>query len=238
MTENAAIAHQTLADVDELLESGQTKEAEEVLLAMHRSNPHFADVCNRIGQLYFGMGDFGRAREFFLQAIKINPDYTEASLNLAVTYNELKQYTKAKETMEQAGRRASRKKANIEPFIAGKLANMHKETGDIYRQLGLLDESITEYRKALDLSPGFPDIQVRLAVSLREMGAVEESMDILALTIEYRPDFVDARIQMGISYFSQGFVDRAREQWQEALKTDPGNPKARMYIGFTTGKMS
>lgn len=235
MSEMEAVSHRTLADVEELIQTGQLKEAESVLLAMHRENPHFPDVCNRIGQLYFQLGDFGRAREFFLQATRINPDYSEASLNLAVTYNELRQYAKARETMDQAGRRASRRKTPIEPFIAGKLANMHKETGDIYRQLGLLDEGAAEYRKALELSPGFPDIQVRLAVTLREMGDVEQSLDILGRTIEHRPDFIDARIQMGISYFTQGFVDRAREQWAQVLKIAPGHPRARMYIAFTSG---
>lgn len=238
MNESVAVDQPTLNDVDNMIKAGELKEAEEALLAMHRQNPHFADVCNRTGQVYFQMGDYGRAREFFIQALRLNPDYTEASLNLAVTYNELKQYTKARDTIEQAGRRASRYKNNIEPFIAGKLANMHKEAGDIYRQLGLLEESVAEYRKALELSPGFPDIQVRLAVCLRESGRVEESLDVLTRTIRHRPDFIDARIQMGISYFSQGLVNEAREHWNEVLKIEPGNSRARMYISFTNQTLS
>ena len=234
MKADKALTAPAITEVDELINTNRYKEAERILLGMHKENPHFADVCNRIGQLYCDMGNYKRAKEFFQRALKLNPDYTEASLNLAVTFNELKQYGQATETMEQAGKRAVRRRTSIEPFIAGKLANKHKETGDIYKQLGLMDESIAEYRKALSLSPGFPDIQVRLAIALREVGLVDEALDVLSMTIDHRPDFVDARIQMGITFFSQGFVDHAREQWQEVLRHDPENTKARMYMNFTS----
>lgn len=222
----------TVSEIDDLVAQGHMDQAEEALLSIYRGNPDFADVCNRLGQLYYQKSEFARAREFLERAVRLNPDYTEASLNLAVTLNELRQYGRAKEVIDQAQQRASRKKAAIEPFVAGKLANRHKETGDIYRELGMFVESIEEYRKALNLSPGFPDIQVRLAVTLREIGMTDEALEILARTIETRPDYLDARIQLGITYFSRGFLDRANEQWKEVLKVNPEHAKALMYMSF------
>ncbi|MBN2720741.1 MAG: tetratricopeptide repeat protein [Proteobacteria bacterium] len=226
----------TLTQIDELIALGRISEAEAALQAIYRRNPDFADVCNRLGQLYYQTGNFQSARDFFQRAVRLNPDYTEASLNLAVTLNELKQYGKAKEVIDRAQARATRKKAPIEPFIAGKLANKHKEIGDIYRELGMLLDSVEEYRKALKLSPGFPDIQVKLAATLRETGMTDEAIDILAKTIEQRPDYLDARIQLGITYFSKGFLDKASRQWGEVLKADPANLKALMYMSFLEGE--
>ncbi len=222
----------TISEIDDLIAQGHVDQAEEALLSIYRNNPDFADVCNRLGQLFYQKGEFARAREFLERAVRLNPDYTEASLNLAVILNELRQYGRAKEVIDLAQKRGSRKKASIEPFAAGKLANRHKETGDIYRELGMFVESIEEYRKALNLSPGFPDIQVRLATTLREIGMTDEALGILSRTIETRPDYLDARIQLGITYFSRGFLDRASEQWREVLKVDPTHAKALMYISF------
>ncbi len=228
----------TLTQIDEMMALGRISEAESVLQAIYRRNPDFADICNRLGQIYFQTGSFQRARDFFQRAVRLNPDYTEASLNLAVTLNELKQYGKAKEVIDQAQTRATRKKMLLEPFIAGKLANKHKEVGDIYRELGMLFDSIEEYRKALKLAPEFPDIQVRLAVTLRETGMTDEAIELLTKTTEQRPDYPDARIQLGITYFSKGFLNKASHQWKEILKTDPSNVKALMYLSFLEGEKS
>ncbi|UCG39441.1 MAG: tetratricopeptide repeat protein [bacterium] len=232
MTEKMVGKKMTVGEIDELLVKNEIDHAEEALLAIYRQNPDFADICNRLGQIYFQKGDYMRAKEFLERAVRLNPDYTEASLNLVVTLNELRQYGRAKEVIEQAQSRATRKKVPVEPFIAGKLANKHKEVGDIYRELAMFMESIEEYRKALKLSPGFPDIQVRLAVTLREIGVTDEALEILTRTTELRPDYLDARIQLGITYFSKGFLERARQQWMEVLKVDPSHAKAQMYLSF------
>jgi len=222
----------TVTQIDDLMSHGQIDEAEEALIFIYRNNPDFADVCNRLGQIYYQKDDYSRAREFLEKAVRLNPDYTEASLNLAITLNEMKQYGRAKEIIEQAQHRATRKRTALEPFIAGKLANKHKDLGDIYRELGMFVESIDEYRKALNISPGFPDIQVKLAVTLREIGMTDEALDLLTRTTEHRPDYLDARIQLGITYFSRGYLDRAKEQWELVLKTNSSHTKALMYMSF------
>ncbi|NOY86372.1 MAG: tetratricopeptide repeat protein [Deltaproteobacteria bacterium] len=221
-----------IAEVDVLILRGQLDDAEKSLLAMHKRNPDFADICNKMGQLYFQKGDYLRAKEFLARAVRLNPDYTEASLNLAVTYNEIGKYEEARKVVDRARERVRRKKIPIDPFIAGKLANKHKEVGDIYRELGLMQESVDEYRKALTLSPGFADIQVKLGIALREMGRIDEALDIFSTTAIKRPDYLDARIQLGITYFSRGFVDRAQDEWEEVLRLDPQYSKALMYLSF------
>jgi tetratricopeptide (TPR) repeat protein len=222
----------SLAEADLFMVRGQLDDAEKTLLVIHQQNPDYADICNKMGQLYYQKGDYVRAKEFLIKAVRLNPDYTEASLNLAVTFNEIGQYGEAKKIVQQARERVSRKDPPLDPFISGKLANKHKEVGDIYRELGLLKESSDEYRKALALSPGFADIQVKLGITMREMGQIDEAIEMFAKTAAQRPDYTDARIQLGITYFSRGFVDRAMAEWEEVLKIDPLHMKAGMYMSF------
>ena len=221
-----------ISEADALLEVNQLGKAEGVLLELHRNFPDFADICNRLGHLYHQMGDYVRARKFLERAIKLNPDYTEASLNLAVTLNEMGQYNEAQEVVQSAQRRVGARDESIDPFIAGKIANKHKELGDIYREFSLLKEAASEYKKALSLSPGFADIQVKLGVTLREMGFVDEALELFSSTAQNRPDYADARIQLGITFFSQGFLDRAAEEWEEVLRISPKNRKVQMYLSF------
>ena len=162
-----------ISEADSFLEINDFIRAEEILISLHRNFPDFADICNRLGHLYHQKGDYVRAREFLERAIRLNPDYTEASLNLAVTLNEMGQYSKAQEVVHNAQNRVSTKEESIDPFIAGKIANKHKELGDIYREFFMLNEAASEYRKALSLSPGFADIQVKLGITLRELGFVD-----------------------------------------------------------------
>ena len=222
----------SVVEIDTLLAGGRLDEAEQILIDLHQRNPDFADICNKMGQLYFQKGDYLRAKEFLNRAVRLNPYYTEASLNLAVTLNEIGQYNEAKKIIDQAKDRVKERKSLIDPFIAGKLANRHKELGDIYRELGLLESSSEEYRKALSLAPGFADIQVRLGVALREMGFIDDALEVFSKAAATRPDYLDSRIQLGITFFSRGFVDRAATEWREVLKVDPDNQRAKMYMSF------
>ncbi len=221
-----------ISEADSFLEVNDFTRAEEILIFLHRNFPDFADICNRLGHLYHQKGDYVRAREFLERAIRLNPDYTEASLNLAVTLNEMGQYSKAQEVVHNAQNRVSTKEESIDPFIAGKIANKHKELGDIYREFFMLNEAASEYRKALSLSPGFADIQVKLGITLRELGFVDEALELFSSTATKRPDYANARIQLGITFFSQGFIDRAVSEWEEVLELNPENQKARMYLSF------
>src|SRR3954467_1653972 len=82
-----------------LLDQGREKyqsrdfvSAEKLLEAVRSSAPEFADVHNMLGMIFHDQGKFGKALESFQEALKINPAYTEARLNLAVTYNDLGMY--------------------------------------------------------------------------------------------------------------------------------------------------
>jgi tetratricopeptide (TPR) repeat protein len=233
-------AEERLSDLmtraEELASRGQWEDAEALLLALFRRNPDYADVCNRLGYLYHQRSDFARAREFFERAVKLNPDYTEASLNLALAWNELGQYEKAREVVQRAQDRVQKRRPSLDPYVAGKLANKHMDLGDIYRELGLLSEAAEQYSKSLSLAPAFSDIQVKLGITLREMGSIDEAIEALERAATRRPDFADARIQLGITYFSKGFMERAVAEWTEALRINPGNSKAAMYLSFVKGE--
>ena len=101
----------------------------------------FADVYNMLGVIYHDAGQFTKAQGAFEHAMSLNPAYTEAALNLAVLYNDLGKYQEAKETYSRALEYTRADPEELDPFVAGKIANMHADVGDAYRSAGRLNSA-------------------------------------------------------------------------------------------------
>jgi len=93
-----------------------------------------------------------KAAEYFEKALDLNPRYTEVSLNLAVTYNDLGEFKKAQEVFSLAAQIAHPDPDAIDPFIAGKLANEHYRVGNIYLEFNMYEQAVEEYRKAISFT--------------------------------------------------------------------------------------
>jgi tetratricopeptide (TPR) repeat protein len=191
-----------------------------------------SDVFNKLGVIYHQRGSFGRAAKAFEKALELNPRYTEAALNLAVTYNNLGRYEKASAAFAGAARFTQTGRGALDPFIRGKLANQHADLGDIYFDLGLHDEAIAEYRKAVDLGPKFADLRTKLAVACREKGDHEQALAEFQEALKVNPKYIPAYLHLGMTYYMRGFVDRALRVWKTALKASPNDKSVQVYLEF------
>lgn len=198
----------------------------------------YADVYNMLGVIEHIEGRFDSSIKLFKEALGINPNYTEALLNLAVLYNDLGHYGEAKALYANLHKNKKGTKKDIEPVLKGKLSNLHSNIGDIYRNLGLYQYAIDEYGKALSLNPGYLDIRAKLGVSFRENGDLQKSMAELKKVIKEDPKYVSAKVQLGVTYYSMNKLTEAKKQWNEALKKDPKNEYASMYLKLAEEKKS
>ena len=147
--------------------------AEAYLVKVVDAGVRFADVFNMLGVIYHGKGQMALAQDNFEKALGLNPGYTEAALNLAVTYNDVGQYVKAKELYSQITSFKKLSKKEMEPVAKGKLANMHAELGRAYMDVGDPEKAIEQFRRALDMCPNYVDIRTQLGQALREAGKVQ-----------------------------------------------------------------
>src|SRR5262245_48397975 len=99
--------------------------AEQVLSEIVKEHRGFADVFNMLGVIRHDRGRLEEAREAFENALRLNPGYTEAALNLSVTYNDLGLYRQAREVYVRVIQRTRAAPRSLDPFVKGKLANMH-----------------------------------------------------------------------------------------------------------------
>lgn len=193
----------------------------------------FADVHNMVGIIHHSSNRMEQAVESFQRALDINPRYTEALLNLAVALNEMGEYDKADSVYELAKEAASGEPGTyLDPFVKGKLANMHAELGAIYKSLGINEEAVHEYRKALSLRPDFVDIKTQLGVVFRDMKDYSRAAKLLEEAANINPRYTPARIQLGLTYYLMGERERAKAEWLKVLHEDPDHRLANMYLNL------
>jgi tetratricopeptide (TPR) repeat protein len=199
----------------------------EVLL---EGEDRFADVHDMLGVIAHSHGNYSVAEKHFERALEINPAYTEAALNLAVTYNDRGKYEAARQIFKNIKGKPTGNVQVLDPFARGKLANMHAELAQAYADTGLVHEAIGELEKAVGLCPHFADLQTKLGGLLRDVNNAPRARLHYEAAITARPNYVPARIQLGATLLSLGDAKGAEESWKKVLDIEPDNMRAKMYL--------
>ncbi len=216
-------------------EQGRFDAATQCFREIVRDNPdRFADVYNKLGIIYQRNGLSEKAIACFEKALKVNPAYTEAALNLSIVYNEVGRYEEAHRIFNTAVKTVSKRRLIKDLYIEGKLANEHARLGDQYYQIGRVKEAIAEYKKAVKLRPMFPDIMTQLGIAYRDNGDLEAAIQAFTKALDINPRYLPAFLQLGIIYYMKGFVDMAVGEWNKALAIAPENRDARIYLSFVS----
>jgi len=230
---------QLLALGREHYEKREFDKAEHYLMQVaDRGTTGFADVYNMLGVIFHDRGQFEEAQAKFERALSINPRYTEAALNLAVTYNDLGRYDEAKKIYQGAIAAGEEAPGKMDPFVKGKIANLHAETATAYADAGLISEAMHEYRKAVILCPHFADLRLKLANLYRQQGDLDAAKYELKEGLSHRPKYVPARVALGVVLLGLGKKDEARKQWEAALEVDSEHKAAKMYLRMLDGSQS
>jgi tetratricopeptide (TPR) repeat protein len=203
-----------------------------------REKDSFADVYNMLGIIYYNANRNEEAVKSLRRALELNPRYTEASLNLSVVYNEMGEDEKAQEAyaLAKLSGRHDEESTYLDPYVKGRLANMHADIGNIYKDLGRYDEAMTEYKMALGLRPDFVDIKMNLAVVYRDLKDYARAINILKEAIDLKENFLEGRVQLGLTYYTMDEMDKAKSEWQGVIRKDPAHKLANMYMNLLKGK--
>jgi tetratricopeptide (TPR) repeat protein len=215
----------------EHFQANQYEKAEKALAPLARDRIPFADLYAMLGAINYQKGRLLDALGYFEEALRLNPAYTEAALNLAVTYNDLGKYDESKRVYARMiANRKNNTNDQVDPFVKGKIANMHAEVGEAYEQAGLHDEAANEYRRALSLCPSFVDIRTKLGATLRAAGNFQVAERELVKAKKEHPNLVGPRLELGMTYYNAGRRNDAAREWREVLAMEPENKFAKLYL--------
>jgi tetratricopeptide (TPR) repeat protein len=211
--------------------------AERALRQVLEHTDRYADVFNMLAVICHDRGDFVAAETYFERAVELNPNYTEALLNLSVTYNDLGKYEAARQVYARV-RGTGKVEDGLDPFVRGKIANMHADLAQAYSDAGLRSEAIEQLRKAVALCPAFADLQTKLGTLHRDDNNLTAARQCYEAARAQNPTFVPARVLLGVTLLALGATEEAAAEWREALTLEPENRSAKMYLRMVEGQRS
>ncbi len=227
---------QILRIAREHYERREFDKVEPLLRQILDSTERFADVHNMLGVAAHERRDYKEAEARFNRALEINPNYTEAALNLAVTYNDLGKYDLARQVHERAtqGQRPE-DHGGLDPFVKGKIANMHAEVGQAYIDASLIHDAVPELEKAVNLCPTFADLRWKLGLLYKELGDPSRARVQFEAAKQANPKYANARVALAVIMIASDEKRQAENELQEVLAFDPEHKTAQMYLRMLKG---
>ncbi len=123
------------------------------------------------------------------------------------------------------------------PSIVGnRLANAHAVLAEEYRNAGALDESIAQYRRALELRPTYIDVRVALARALLDAQRFPAAADELDRVLAAQPDQIEALLLRGLAAYYSGALNTANASWDRAAAVDPADRRVAVYRSMLARK--
>jgi tetratricopeptide (TPR) repeat protein len=221
---------QQIQQATALFQAGRYDEAEVLLLEIVKHTPLYANIYNMLGFIYSRRNAPDKAVEVFRQALSINPGYTEARLNLAITLADMGAYNEALQEYGLAKEREEAKAPTLPTHAQARLASAHADLAKAYQELGLYPQAVEQYEQAIALAPNFPDLHCNLARCQMEAGNGEKAQTSLERALELHPTYADALVQLGLLYYQRRETPKAVSHWEKALASDPANVLAQIYL--------
>jgi Flp pilus assembly protein TadD len=105
--------------------------------------------------------------------------------------------------------------------------------GATYRAQGELDQAVSCYRRALELTPDLPTAHSNLGNALGQQGRLEDAESCLRRALELKPDFAEAHSNLGGVLRNQNRPEEAMAFLQKALLLRPDFTEAHVHLAIT-----
>ncbi len=218
-------------EAKKLYDEGKFWDAIRIMKDLAEKKKNYADFQHFLGVLYYSIGMIDEAIEQFEKALKINPEYIEAHLNLSIALNDKGDYMRAKKHYETAAK-LEKEGGRIPASVRNNLANTYMKLGDTFFEVGEYKRAKEEYERALEIAPYFLDIRTKHARVLMQMGEIEKAIYSLEEILLLNPKYEDAKLLLGMCYFKKGEKEKAKKYWEDILKINPENSKAKTYLSL------
>jgi tetratricopeptide (TPR) repeat protein len=189
----------------------------------------YADAYNLLGLSLALVDRPLDALAAFDRALAQNPRYVEAHLNRGVLLNGLGRTEEGQASFTLAEEFGRPDNTGFPAVVGNRLANAHAALGDEYRSAGAWDEAVAQYRRALDLRPGYGDIRLSLARTLLDAQRYAAAAEELDHMLAARPDLLEGLLLRGLAAYFAGDLGRAGSIWDRAAGLHPADGRVEIY---------
>lgn len=173
-----------------------------------------------------------KAIEYFQSAIAAEPNNARLYAALAQAYSSAVPYYSAPVVAMPLAKQAAHKALQLDP----NMASAHATLGDAYLYFDW-DWKAAEaaYRRALEINPSSPDVQLSYASYLSTLGRHEEALTHVQQVYLLDPLAVDSRIEALWIYFFSGRMEETVAQAQKTIELEPqaGYPYALLALAYS-----
>ena len=108
----------------------------------------------------------------------------------------------------------------------------HDGLGENLANRGRLDEAIDQFQKALNIAPGYPEIQTNLILALTKKGRTDEAITNLQALLKEYPNDAHAQYDLGNALLKKGDSQSAIAAYEKTLSIQARYPAAHYNLGI------
>jgi protein O-GlcNAc transferase len=98
-------------------------------------------------------------------------------------------------------------------------------------QVGMLDQAIGAFKKAITLNPNFPEAHNNLGNALKDQGKLDEAIGAYTKALAYKPSDPEVYNNLGNAFNLQGNLDEAIEAYSKAISLKPNYADPHNNLG-------
>jgi tetratricopeptide (TPR) repeat protein/O-antigen ligase len=196
-------------------ETNHVDEALEINLRAREQHPHFTNVLNQLGNIYWRKGQKKEAEEAYREVLSIHPEFTEALRNLASLYIEQARFPDARTLLEK-----------LVALESGDPAHQ-LDLGEVYRALRKRERARETLVGLLKRWPDNARAHVALAHLTREEKRFADAERLYRRALELDAKLTQAHFFLGTLLFEMARPADGRRELAEALALEPGNAQVR-----------
>ena len=178
----------------------------------------FPFPLNNLGWIYARDGKSDIANGYYQAALRNNPDFSPAHVNLAALFVSQKRWEEAAFHYQQSLR--------AEPDEP----DVHYRLGDALVRLNKLDEALNHFQTALRLKPDFPEVESQIGGVLHTLGKLDAALHHYAEAARLKPDYAHAHLNQGVILAQQAQYGQASLHLLRAIQLEPTNGIARYNL--------
>jgi len=178
-----------------------------------------ADIYTAEGTKSLFEGNISQAFDYYLKAVKENPNSLVANNQLGFLYNNIGKYEKALPYLEKA--------FGINPNDEVVLTNL----GLALTQLGSSQRAIEHLQRAIKINPNFASAYNNLGLAYSSLGQHKQAIPYLEKSIEVNPYLAEPYYNLAICLGNLGDYQTAIDYLGKALSIKPTKPDIYAALG-------
>jgi Tfp pilus assembly protein PilF len=175
---------------------------------------------NNLADYYLTQNRTAEARTPVLEALRMNPNYPEAHVNLATILRRTGQTAESEHQYREA--------IQLQPINA----NAHAGYGALLLQEGRLGEAAGEFAQAVDLQPENAEGHYDLGRVLVTIGSFDRGVQQLKEAVRLRPDYAEAHHALALAFAGRGRLDDAIAEFRAEARVNPDDAALHNSLGM------